>query len=295
MTSLRPSQKTATRVEWEQLQQLLEARCNTPAPQFLSNNEGLLFKKGYELAVVQVLTRHGDRAPLKGTPLTNIASFRCPNADEYFSNIDVKWMNKCYRGRLTWKGCRQHEALGRHLKTVYHLDPDEIDSRIMVTSTDYQRTTQSAKCLLNGLLGHDRYPPIVKSRGTLFYNPKFGFVPNCLSLDMIWKQIRFQPEFLRAHTTWIDAKIKMQNFLSYSKRKVKSHQSAIEFYEGLVCHYCHLYDSGLSNSITPCVRNKCISPSLKKKTIKAADMFTRLQNNKKVSRTFYSVHQADHT
>lgn len=271
----------------QELRLLMESRCGSPfilAPQRLTTAEGQFSDmNGYDLALVQVLTRHGDRAPLRGIPLANFSSFRCPSMNEYFSDIRVNEMSRCSRGRLTWKGCRQHEDLGRHLKTIYHLDPEEVGSSMTVITTDYQRSIQSAKCLLKGLLGHTQYRSVQKSQGTMFQDLSDDYTSNCRSVNDLRRQTELQPDFLQARVKWYETKAKLKQFLSQFNKKIKSHQGPIEFYEGLICHYCHVYGTGGSSSITPCIQNQCLPPSLVIPTIKASDMYTKLHNDENVS------------
>ena len=276
----------------EKLGKVFETRCNSLYASFkgqlISTEEGYLPDKfsGYELALVQVLTRHGDRAPLKGIPLADLSSFQCPDDKHYFADADtaMKTSNKCSRGRLTWNGCRQHETLGQHLKSIYHLDTKSIRSRTMVVSTDYQRTIQSAKCLIGGLLGHQNYRPIWKLPGTMFQMEKTGYLPNCPSIDVLWQETQKRTEFLHAKQKWYNIKTKLKQFFSQINRRLRSNQGPIEFYEGLICNYCQLNSSERSRMVTPCIKGHCLPPSLGEEIIKTADIYTKLHNQEKVSR-----------
>ena len=278
----------------KELQVLLESRCNslsTLTSELSTTEEGHFpAMEAYELALIQVLTRHGSRAPLKGIPLANFSSFRCPDGDEYLTDLNRSEMKKCSRGKLTWKGCRQHEALGRHIKTIYGLDPEEASSHMRVITTDYQRTIQSAKCFLNGLLGQRQYPTLRKAQGILFPDERTGYLSHCPSFDYAWQETQQGPKFERARKIWWVAKAEMKQFLGRARRRIKPYQGPVEFYEGLICHYCHLYGTVNSSSMTPCIRNECVSPSLVLQTIEAADMTTKLQNDETVS--LKSVHPA---
>lgn len=270
-----------------ELQALLESRCKS-LPVLTSElsvtEEGyFLGMEAYELALIQVLTRHGSRAPLKGIPLTNISLFRCPKDDQYLTDLKRSEMKRCSRGKLTWEGCRQHEALGRHIKTIYGLDPDEAPSHMRVITTDYQRTIQSAKCLLNGLLGKKQYPTLQKARGIMFPDERTGYLSKCPSFDYAWEEVQQQRKYDQARDKWQVAKAEMKQFLGRVRRRVKPYQGPVEFYEGLVCHYCHLYGAVDSISMTPCIQNECVPPSLAQQTVEAADLMTKLQNDETVA------------
>jgi len=93
-----------------------------------------------QLVFVTLITRHGDRSPF-----TNI------------KNANYKW--KTPLEQLTPIGMKEEYMLGKKLRKRYVnnlklLKPNYVDDSIYAVSSDYNRTIESAECLLTGL-----YPP----------------------------------------------------------------------------------------------------------------------------------------
>jgi hypothetical protein len=97
------------------------------------------------LRLVQVVFRHGDRAPVKLYP-------NYPNSSE---NSESHWPNGL--GQLTEKGQRQEYELGRFLRTHYggFISPNFAENEVDLKATVAERTVESLKCVLNGLFEHD--------------------------------------------------------------------------------------------------------------------------------------------
>lgn len=138
---------------------------------------------GYQLKQVQILIRHGDRAPIDPKVLPNTepvkisCRFNLSNAlyryDLYrfatvikknsflVKNSDNKILleerDVCEGGQLTPTGILQHIYLGSHLRTSYieflkKLDPSK-DVHILVT--DVPRTKQSVAALISGMFSKE--------------------------------------------------------------------------------------------------------------------------------------------
>ena len=77
-----------------QVASILTKRCNSPeilkSSLAFSNFEDI---GKYDLALVKVVTRDGDRTPFADIPLVSIMSFRCLNDYQNFLN------------KVTWKKC----------------------------------------------------------------------------------------------------------------------------------------------------------------------------------------------
>lgn len=190
------------------LQTFSKKYCNYP-PQ-TGNDEGFLNLPGvfadnpFKLKMVQVLIRHGDRAPVL---------LYLPNADKKLYNCSVgsnnlviahlfselKEMVKylkirklssevsehsflpdlqvkaCRAGQLTAQGFLQLIAIGKHLRRQYSNLLDDLQGdQITVRATNSDRTVQSAAALLCGLLTEEG-----AIRGTLILFLKLVYLAKC--------------------------------------------------------------------------------------------------------------------
>lgn len=273
----------------KELLDVLFHRCNNPetiTKASLSSMEGQLADNGdHELALIQVITRHGERAPFGGIPLVNPMSFHCPGMDRYFLWPQNQQVDICPSTVLTSNGCKQHELLGRHFRATYRFVPRQLEQQLFVLSTDRQRTIQSARCFIVGLLGNVHYNHIHKSQTMFEHTPlgNDGFISICPLLDRFQNELRMRPDFLESKRKWDETKVKANSFLSVMENASRHFYGVLEFYEGLVCHFCHLHARGLLESITPCKGNLCFPPHLALEVVKAADLETRWLFDEKVS------------
>ncbi|XP_065668988.1 counting factor 60 isoform X2 [Hydra vulgaris] len=154
-----------------------QAYCNKAAD--VTGDEGRNLQ-GYELLQVQVIIRHGDRAPIELDALPNTSPVHIPcmfhkQAETNYGTLMQRFekvMSKspflvvnskntelvqqsiyCKGGQLTPHGYLQHLFLGKYLKFRYKvfLENLTVDRDILVKSTDVARTIQSAAALLSEL------------------------------------------------------------------------------------------------------------------------------------------------
>lgn len=176
----------------------LRQLCNTP-DRIHAATEGRLTHVLYELVGVIVTTRHGDRGPL--FPVRNLSAINCGHRSlssaykqfsstmqnisktvEYgkFAGSFLKYpvlpsLYRCNVAHLTPQGVVQHLKLGKVLKDVYLNQlklfsyPWEADD-IVIHSTKYSRTFQSALAFLHGFLPRFDLSQlrIIEGRGTSF-------------------------------------------------------------------------------------------------------------------------------
>lgn len=154
--------------------------CNQPH-EISDGDEGTVESNKWVLKGLLVLIRHGDRGPLQH--LKNVSAIHCgtPETDlltaykSYLHNLTVSgkvsWIgpgpfhgfpllptlaNRCQLGQLTMQGVSQLLALGHILKRSYSFIWPKIQnlsqSEVVVYSTRYRRTFQSALAFLYGLI-----------------------------------------------------------------------------------------------------------------------------------------------
>ena len=279
---------SSTGNEYEDLKSVLASRCHslsTMEREIFNTNESRFSEVNcYDFLMVQVVTRHGDRAPIHDTPLTRIKDFLCPRGrQKYFSS---NYYDKCDNGQLTWTGCRQFHLLGRHLLQTYfvNMEGSEIEEKMRLLTTRTQRTEMSGLCLTAGLLGGMSSHQVMNvNSGPMFYDNPIShtdYVKVCPFRDRQWVQIRKQTDYQRAKIKWESAVNKGNTFLSRVGNE--SISNIARFYDAIVCHFCHLYSNGISTSITPCIDDMCMSPSLAMKLVKATDTFNHYYNNQNV-------------
>lgn len=110
---------------------------------------------GDQLVFATLITRHGDR-----TPFTNI------------KNANYKW--KTGLEQLTPIGMNEEYMLGKKLRKRYVdnlklLKPNYVDDSIYTVSSDYNRTIESAECLLIGLYPPKTGPKLANGKNALPY------------------------------------------------------------------------------------------------------------------------------
>jgi len=158
-------------------EQLTNVYCN--APHEVTGDERENVGNGLKLVQVQMLIRHGDRAPvdLKALPNTSPVHISCrlngsdvrfnSRLQRYKNVVDhgvfnvegskhtnlIEERSVCYGGQLTPRGMLQHLYLGSHLRSSYQsfLQTVDINKHVHVLSTDLPRTKQSAAALLIGM------------------------------------------------------------------------------------------------------------------------------------------------
>ena len=270
-----------------ELKHVLEKLCNRPSlidRLSLSSEEGRFpGMEDYELALVQVVTRHGDRSPIYKTPLNNPRAFRCPQGNEYFSLNESDLKFSCGSAMLTLTGCRQHQAIGRHLQKSYRLRAEELESKMLIISTGLQRTVRSALCLASGLLGHTGYDQVTKMASTMFRdNPirDTGYAKSCPGQDKLWGHIHNEMTYQTAAVEWTRVKSKVNRFVT--DLGYLPIQDIVHLFDSVVCHYCYLYTQGVHASITPCIGNHCLPASSALEIIQAAELSTKHNYDPKV-------------
>jgi len=140
--------------------------------------------QGFNLSLVLLFTRHGDRTPVFSTPIEDDYSWECKRAtllgiDKRNENSETVSVNRLFRknwirdrngllgncalGQLTTIGEKQHNELGRNLRERYvnylnYLKPNFDYKSIYIRSSDFPRTLESAQSLLKGF-----FPPEMKN------------------------------------------------------------------------------------------------------------------------------------
>ena len=140
---------------------------------------------GFTLVHVHLLTRHGDRSPMYTLPNYTPPALSCllnttqhPEARAFVAAMDraraampkgspllrfslYPQSRVCAGAQLTGQGALQHLQLGRQLHGAYVLKHRLVSQgngselrEVLVRSTDYSRTFQSAVALVYGLLPH---------------------------------------------------------------------------------------------------------------------------------------------
>lgn len=171
---------------------------------------GTIAANRFKLIQVQMITRHGDRAPVNILPLRGrerdvewsdcgaSLPYQKMNVDlpissytrkTYIPHNDVLasqsgWKGTCAKGQLTEKGAIQHYKLGSSLRDVYikrlgFLQSKFDNNEVFVRSTDFWRTQQSVESMLYGfypLQYRDAGAPIeIHTKGAevenMYYNP----------------------------------------------------------------------------------------------------------------------------
>lgn len=135
-------------------------------------------ERNYELLQVQMVIRHGDRAPISldtfpNTDSVEISCFFNRSWKDFLeldrlrrdasmfvvtgnpSRVIIQERDVCKGGQLTPAGFLQHIFNGKHLRKAYTglLESIKAGSSALVTTTDYSRTVQSAAAILYGMFG----------------------------------------------------------------------------------------------------------------------------------------------
>ncbi|XP_062505449.1 2-phosphoxylose phosphatase 1-like isoform X3 [Corticium candelabrum] len=270
------------------LTQMLDRHCNRPesiGQLAKSSMEGQFAgMEDYELALVQVVTRHGDRSPIYDNSLSNWHDYRCPRKTEYNSVNHLDFLKPCGQAMLTLTGCRQHQVIGKHFRDVYKLYNEDIASKIMLVSTVYQRTTRSALCLVSGLLGHTRFDRITTSSSVMFQDSPLRhtrYPKKCNKKDKLWRLVYDQDTFRLARKRWESVRSEVNDIVvGLGWPPV---QDIVHLFDGVVCHYCHLYAEGVRDSMTPCIGRNCLPLSVAVEIIRTADLSTKLNYDRKIS------------
>jgi hypothetical protein len=294
-TSYRPNFRSVQEAQLiVQLKQQLGEQCHSPdimAKELSVSEEGQHFQgsENFQIKLVQVVTRHGDRAPMFGTALIHMQDFHCPEGrKQYFSSTDF-FTRRCYNAKLTWAGCRQFWLIGKYFRKTYQfgLTVDELERKLLLLSTASQRTVWSARCFAGGFFDKNDYSRVVVTQsGPFFYdNPvsKTDYVKGCPSYGRLMSQIRKQPQYQSDQSIWKSAIREGNDFLSLSRYKHNNITNIGRFNDALVCHFCHIYSKGDSNSATPCVQDKCMSPLLALMLIRATNIYTNHSYNQNIS------------
>eukprot|EP00794_Sanderia_malayensis_P015145 gene15145-16702_t len=160
--------------------------CNKPKPVTgKDGNFGSISSQKYKLVQFQMVIRHGDRAPIDLDTLPNTepvhipctiktfrgdyeALFRFRRTSSMFkihgnpSRQVMQERSECIGGQLTATGFTQHIGNGRYLRDAYSefLDGVKRTSEILIKTTDYSRTVQSAAALLYGMFGESLKPEV---------------------------------------------------------------------------------------------------------------------------------------
>ncbi|KAH3828643.1 hypothetical protein DPMN_130624 [Dreissena polymorpha] len=167
----------------QEKEDFLSKYCNSPFVR-TTGSEGSL-PVGFTLRLVHVFTRHGDRTSMHKLHGTNTQNYSCSFPQWYKDSDDVakyfpysmtrlagkhsveghfrNWAlypdkPVCSDSELTSRGALQHINLGKHLNDRYikrHslIDANEtFEEKLILKSTGYSRTYQSATALIYGLL-----------------------------------------------------------------------------------------------------------------------------------------------
>ncbi len=123
--------------------------------------------EGYEFVASQIITRGGDRSPLRVLPNEgNVTWDDCDLAyldveegesvtrvrDEEISVKSMLWKGNCSPGDLTHKGANQLHMLGKVIGAVYSQFFEISPREVSVRSIDTQHTVESAKYFVKGLM-----------------------------------------------------------------------------------------------------------------------------------------------
>ena len=185
---------------------LVSSYCNAPHQVTGDETESI---HNLRLVQLQILIRHGDRAPINIKALPNTSpvhlSCRFHHQNHQFNEMLVKYKhmvdrgvfkvigslhkelienrNQCYGGQLTIHGILQHLFIGNHLKNSYSKFSGEILGKdIHVISTDTPRTKQSAAAFLTGMF-HESFTSKDETKITLNVHADHLNAHLCLDKD----------------------------------------------------------------------------------------------------------------
>ena len=182
---------------------VVSSYCNAPHEVSGDETEAI---HGLRLVQLQLLIRHGDRAPINVKALPNTSPVHLPCRFNYenslfneklatYKEMIGKGVFKvegsshtelledrtlCYGGQLTTRGILQHLFLGSHLRDSYSKFVGQIvDKDIHVLSTDLPRTKQSAAALLTGMF----YDSFISKDAEITFNVHADHLNAHLCLD----------------------------------------------------------------------------------------------------------------
>eukprot|EP00741_Cyanophora_paradoxa_P021521 tig00021357_g20777.t1 len=224
---------------------------------------------GLDLVFVQVVTRHGDRTPLRPLP-SSPKQWDCTNVHRLLASAatasevqDIladgsagsvyrkayiegrqRLPGTCHSGQLTLKGVEEHRALGARFRREYvergFLPPVMDPSLLYIRSTDVPRTIESAQSLLHGL-----YPPstrpsglppipihmLEEARETLWMNTKL-----CARLEDTLRAIKKSDEYRQRKK---EADALREELSKIVGEPVENLPDVLVLHDAIVCHAHH--------------------------------------------------------
>ena len=277
--------ENSPRNEKSELVRLLENHCNTVNAleniYLPESSEGIL--QNAEIRQIQVVTRHGDRSAIFTTPMTHSNRFRCPRESDYAKTSESPPLSPCRASQLTRTGCEQHRKLGNFFKRAYGLSNEDLESKMRISSTRYQRTIKSAECLVSGLLGDDSFSQseIHLTSSDCFAtsdDADTGYLQRCPRLNSIWARLKLQSKYVTMATRWDAIRRRVVDFAGG-----RSDLSLTAIGDTVYTHYCHLRKSLGDPSVTPCLSpGHCLPEPLTLEVVKAYDECTTFNYTEEV-------------
>ncbi|XP_031554398.1 2-phosphoxylose phosphatase 1-like [Actinia tenebrosa] len=248
----------------------------------------------FQLEMVQVLLRHGDRAPFSKIQGMEIRDLDCSMTplndtvkklfDGYLNVIEdiiVRRMSSkvvphnlvtrseiCqYDGQLTKKGFQQLFHIGRHFKTAYSklIENGINNNHVYARSTNTDRTLQSAAALLYGFLGEKSikkgHIAISISQDRFFRDNDDGTVSPCPAYEKLMERTKQSKEYQSGSAAMEPLMLEMSNLLMAPRESIKN---VIGLADACLVHICH----GLPS---PCTVGGCIPQATAFKLISYAD------------------------
>ena len=256
----------------EDFENLVSSYCNSPHE--VSGDEADTID-GLQLVQLQVLIRHGDRAPINIKALPNASpvhiscKFNLTGSDFYnklreFENVVSKnvfeikgskhtQINEeralCYGGQLTPRGILQHMYLGEHLRqsyTIFLQEISDVTTDVHILSTDLPRTKQSVAALMIGMF----YMTLIKEAPKVTINVHADHLKDThLSLDLNeaplecidavnkkWSELLNGPKWARFNK---DIHTNLENiaaYLSTDMRKLPAFNKIVDTFYTRACH-----------------------------------------------------------
>lgn len=195
----------------------------------LSTIVSTIYAQG-SLELVQIVFRHGDRAP----------------TDPFPNDVNnVYWTDGF--GQLTNIGKQQHLALGQYIRSRYtgFLNETYNHEEVLINSTDVDRTLMSAYCNLAGL-----YPPI----GGEVWNENIAWQPipvhtkpqevdyivdadaDCPKYWQLFDAVKKSPELQQINADYADLYAFLTNETGYDVYDIFTTNKV---YDALYCDRCH--------------------------------------------------------
>lgn len=264
----------------------------------VSGSEGNLPFEGndyYELIQVHMIARHGDRAPVHQTWLSEGLKIPCtfPKGEKHWNHLSDFTTQKlrefgispfestnlfpgygkrdCKLGELTYRGHLQHYLLGHFFAKQYahqvnmYLDSDW-SKNVFVHSTNYPRTLGSAASFLLGFLPDEstirKSVPIHFSQGTLLYGAPRGVTMTYRWCPKLREITKFQNSELDAgRMFYSDAMDEAAKVFKKPSAKLPESPVMVENFLVRMCHKKKL----------PCHNRKCIEMPLAYRLLEYAD------------------------